>query len=84
MARRTIYGRHIISAGEIGSYTVCPEAWRLRTVQRVRRSDSPTASAGEKMHRDWAQTYEEAVYLSRSVRVMVLLIILTIIIYMLS
>ena len=84
MARQNIYGRFIISAGEVGSYTVCPEAWRRKRIQKVKRSDSESMTTGEQLHRAWAEGFDEAVYLSRAMRLVLLLIALSIVLYALS
>ena len=77
MARRTTDGKFILSAGEIGAYVVCPEAWRLTQVDRVKQKRSERSSTGEQLHKEWAETVDESFYLSRGVRIVVLLIILT-------
>ena len=84
MARQNIYGRFIISAGEVGSYTVCPEAWWLKCIQKVKRTDSQSMTTGEELHRAWAEGFDEAVYLSRGIRLVLLLIALSVILYALS
>ena len=35
MPRQNEYGKFILSAGEISTYEVCPEAWRLSHVQKA-------------------------------------------------
>lgn len=84
MARKTELGTYILSAGEIGAYTVCPEAWRLSTVERVKSQQSGNVEKGHELHRQWASTYDEALALSRRIRAVVLLLVLTIAVYLLS
>lgn len=81
MARKNAYGKYILSAGEIGAYTVCPEAWRLNQLDEVEAEVSPRAKAGNRLHQEWAEGYEEAAYLNRHFRLIILLILLAISIY---
>ena len=89
MARQTEYGKFILSAGEIGAYTVCPEAWRLANIERV-KADNGVADhqdrvqKGNKLHKEWAQNVDEAVYLTKHVRVVLLLLLLGIALFVLS
>ena len=76
MARLTTSGRHILSASEIGSYTVCPESWRLKEIERVKLRNSERFAQGEMMHEQWASTYGESVYLVRSMRIIIALVVL--------
>ena len=85
MARQNEYGKFIISAGEIGAYTVCPEAWRLSNVEGVRtRSSKDRIKKGNEMHREWAQKYDDAVYFGRHVKLIVFLLIATVAIFLMS
>lgn len=84
MARKTAYGRHILSAGEIGAYTVCPEAWRLKVVENHRPVQSGSVKTGEQLHQVWAKDLDEFVYLNRTGKLIVLLIILAVVIAMMS
>jgi hypothetical protein len=83
MARKLKDGRFILSAGEIGFYSVCPEAWRLRVVEGVTARGSEEEPLGRELHREWAHVLEEANDLRRYARCVVLLIMLAIGIYLL-
>ena len=74
MARRNEFGRYILSAGEIASYTVCPEAWRLKTIERVDPQLSENMAVGEQAHREWSSDLDEAMYFTRSVRLILVLL----------
>ncbi len=73
-------GKNIITAGEVASFVVCPEAWRLQQVARVRPAYTPSKQAsegsrqGKHLHKEWAKTLEEAQFLIRGVRLIVYLI----------
>ena len=76
MAKKTPYGSYILSAGEIGAYVVCPEAWKLSYVDRVKPEKSERAVRGEKLHQEWADNVSESFYLSRLSRLIIMLLTL--------
>lgn len=82
MARKTEYGKYIISAGEVGAYTVCPESWRLRVVEQVRASRENNSQAGRTAHADWAKAYEEVVYLGKKAHLVFVLLVTAAVIYL--
>ena len=84
MAYKNIYGKIILSAGEVGSYTTCPEAWRLEVVERIRPQSSVDAQKGEELHEKWASDLDEAMYFTRSIRLILFLIILALLFFLLS
>ena len=81
MAHRNGYGRYILSAGEIASYTVCPEAWRLREIQHVDSLYVDTIKKGKDLHHQWAAGVNEAMFLTWSVRLILLLITLVLLVF---
>lgn len=84
MARKNEYGKYILSAGEIGAYTVCPESWRLSNVKRVKSAhQKERIQAGNKLHQEWAQSYDDALYFKKHVRLVLLLLFVTLIIFLL-
>ena len=83
MVRKTEYGTFIISAGEVGAYTVCPEAWRLKTVERVEVIKTESIHRGRELHRQWAADYEEAEYLSYTVRLILGVLFIVVLTYLL-
>lgn len=84
MARKNEYGRFILSAGEIGAYTVCPEAWRLKSVARIKATTAPSVALGRELHREWASEIDEAAKLSRALKALALLIVAATIAYIMS
>ncbi len=72
----------ILSAGEIGAYTVCPEAWRLRRLHPPRQK-SAAAKEGLQRHEEWSRNLEEALYLAKSSRIISMLLLLAIVILLL-
>lgn len=83
MARKNEYGRYILSAGEIGAFTVCPESWRLRSVQKAKAIFDQRKNDGKALHKTWAKDYEDAVYLSYGARVALGLILLVVLVKLL-
>lgn len=81
MAHRNSYGRFILSAGEIASYTVCPEAWRLKEIQQVNSLYVDSIKKGKDLHHEWAADVHEAMFFTRSVRLILLLITLVILVF---
>lgn len=76
MAKRTEFGKHIISAGEIGAYTVCPEAWRLKVVSHQKPIKTGAVKTGVELHEAWAKDVDELAYLNKSGRIVAFLIVL--------
>lgn len=81
MAKKSSSGKFIISAGEVGSYTVCPEAWRLKALEGVERFTASSVAKGNELHRQWAKNYDEAAYLSRGLRLVLVMLLLATLIY---
>jgi hypothetical protein len=84
MVKKTEHGRHILSASEVGGYTVCPEAWRLSSIENVRIIREEQSIEGEELHDEWARDYSEAAYIAKSARVLIALLCATIIIFLLT
>ena len=84
MPRKSEYGKFIFSAGEIGEYVVCPEAWRLKMVQGIRSSVRENAKLGTELHQEWAEICDEAVFLTRGVKMAATLVIAAVVIYLLT
>ena len=74
MPRKNEYGKFIIPAGEVGSYTLCPESWRLSAVEKKIAKKEKSAKTGEKLHKTWAKTFEEAADLTLHLRVLLYLV----------
>jgi len=74
MARKSPSGRYILAAGEIGAFTVCPESWRLKYVERARTIRATTVDEGKLRHREWARDFEEASFLAHRVRLVIFLL----------
>ena len=82
MARKSETGKFIISAGEVGAYTVCPEAWRLKSVAKAQFVKNEQVDLGRQLHAEWAKNYEEALLLARGVRIIVALLVIAVVCYL--
>ena len=75
MARKNRDGRIILSAGEVGAYTVCPEAWRLKVLEKIKGPVALSVVAGQELHHEWANKFDESAYLFHRIRFVILLLI---------
>ena len=82
MARKSEYGKYIISAGEVGEYVVCPEAWRLKMVEGKKSFDREKSRLGAELHKQWAEDYDEAMFLTRGVKIIATLVIFAIVLFL--
>lgn len=78
MVHKNSYGKTILSAGEIGSYTTCPEAWRLETLSRTKPIHTENVLQGEELHKEWSSGVDEAMYFTRSIKLILVLTALAI------
>ena len=83
MPRKSKNGTFILAAGEIAHYTVCPEAWRLSAIENKDKLSDPSHQVGKELHKVWAQDYEDAIKISRGLRILIEFIILMILLTML-
>lgn len=82
MVRKSEFGRYSFSAGEIGEYVVCPEAWRLKFVEGRKSIRQEDAKLGAQLHQQWADLYDESIFFTRGVKIAATLIIGTIVFFM--
>lgn len=83
MAKRNRDGKFIITAGEVGVYTVCPEQWRLTVLEPERISADPDEARGRALHFDWANEVNEVVFLRRSAWLMAALVCVAVVLFLL-
>jgi hypothetical protein len=84
MARKNEYGRYILSAGEVGAFTVCPEAWRLKMIERASFSAPRSTVEGEILHQEWAAKHEEIHKLAQGFKLVFVLILTAVLMFMLK
>ena len=77
MARKNEFGKFIIASGEVGQYSVCPEAWRLKVVERIARNNEapPSIQTGNTLHESLARELDSSAYLLHGLRVAIALVI---------
>ena len=83
MPRKNQFGKYILSAGEISTYTVCPEAWRLAHIEQKDSNTDTKVSEGSKVHDQWSSDVQTAVSLARHKILIVILIGLLVVFYLL-
>jgi len=84
MARKNDYGKYILSAGEIASYTVCPEAWRLKTVEKANSIYIDNIKKGRELHEEWSADFDAAIYFTKGTKLILLLISMAILIFLVT
>lgn len=84
MPRKNKDGKFILAAGEIAHFTVCPEAWRLSVIEKKETLQDPSHSEGRELHRVWAKDYDESIFFSRSIRLIIEVILLLILVTLLK
>jgi CRISPR-associated protein Cas4 len=83
VARRNPDGTYTIAAGEVSVFSVCPQSWHLKWNQREADSITTSQSAlGQRLHKDWAQFFEESLKLSSWMKYLVILLCLMILVFM--
>ena len=71
----------ILSASEIGSFTVCAESWRLRRLARARRTEAESQKRGAALHQSWADSFDLSFSLRTWARILLWLILLGLVSY---
>lgn len=74
MATKGPEGQHIIAAGEVGAFSVCPQSWKLKWIDQAAPDSAPSVSLGQDLHRDWSSLFEESLLLTRWIRYLAVLL----------
>jgi CRISPR-associated protein Cas4 len=85
VARINPEGGYVIAAGEVGAFSVCPQAWYLSWNKSDGSSSTPPNSQsilGQTLHRDWAQFFEESLHLGTWVRYLAMLVCMMLVVFM--
>ena len=86
MARSNPEGGHIIAAGEVGSYSVCPQAWYLSYVKREKASRMGNVNTnsirGQDLHRDWSRFFEESLTFLTWFRYLAMLLCMMLVVFL--
>lgn len=83
MARPNPEGGYIIAAGEVGAFSVCPQAWYL-SYNTKKREQNPNAQSalGQALHQDWSRVFEESLTFAVWVRYLAVLVCLLLLVFM--
>ncbi len=81
MIGRTEDGNFIISAVEVESFVVCPEAWRLKSVEKTKVCSCIKSKQGTDLHQEWAERYGDAVDLLWRIRLVSCLLLIMILLF---
>ena len=83
MATRGPNGQHIIAAGEVGAFSVCPMSWKLKWIDKAHTKHESSVSLGQQLHRDWSVVFEESLILGRWIRILAVLITTAAVVFLL-
>jgi len=83
VATKAPNGEFIIAAGEVGAFSVCPQAWKLKWIDQVPPDRAPSVDLGQKLHTDWSVLFEESLTLSTWVRYLVVMITCAAVVFLL-
>jgi hypothetical protein len=75
MSRTDSDGNVIISAGEVATFVVCPEAWKLEIENVSARRNTSRSRRGRRLHATWSYNVDEAHSLLVGVRVLLYLLV---------
>lgn len=76
-------GRHIISAGEVGAFSVCPLSWKLKWVDKESSRVEPSVELGKELHQSWSSVFEESLLLGKWIRYLAVLLTSAAVIFLL-
>lgn len=76
-------GQHIIAAGEVGAFSVCPLSWKLKWIDKETGREASSVVLGQKLHSDWSVLFEESLLLGRWIRYLAVLIIAATVVFLL-
>lgn len=83
MATKGQNGRHIISAGEVGAFSVCPMSWKLKWIDKADARQETSVTLGQQLHKDWSVVFEESLILGRWIRILAVLITTAAVVFLL-
>jgi CRISPR-associated protein Cas4 len=82
VARPNPEGGYIIAAGEVGAFSVCPQAWHLSSVKgEAAREPTLESALGQALHRDWSKLFEESLTLGTWIRYLAVLTCLMLVVF---
>lgn len=77
-------GKHILGAGELGAFSVCPQSWKLKWVDKQGAAfASDDKALGKKLHSDWSRIFDESLELGQWIRYVAVLICTALLVFIL-
>lgn len=67
---------YILTAGEISTYSLCPEAWRLQYLKKVETLNNAKVEKARDLHKKWANDIRTANFFSFGTRMIFYLFVL--------
>ncbi len=83
MATKGPNGQHIIAAGEVGAFSVCPMSWKLKWIDKEVGKEASSVALGQQLHKDWSVVFEESLLLGRWIRYLAVLITTATVVFLL-
>ena len=83
MATLSPDGRHIIAAGEVGAFSVCPLSWKLKWVDKETSKVEASVELGKELHKSWASIFEESLLLNKWIRYLAVLVCTAAVVFLL-
>jgi len=74
----------ILSAGEISTFIVCQEAWRLEYIKKLKIQKTVKSTKGIELHNQWQKDYEDGIYFSWVSKFIIYLLLFTFFIYLIG
>jgi hypothetical protein len=72
--------KKVISAEELANYVVCPEAWRLKYLERGRKQQAQRKEDGRASRQEWFETQDLSAKLRSYAKIAYLLLVLLVIV----
>lgn len=83
MASKQPDGTFIIAAGEVGAYTVCPQSWKLKWIDREKGVPGGGEQLlGIELHKHWSQLFEESLLFGKWSRYLAALLCTAVILFL--
>ena len=72
--------KRVITAGDVATYVVCPEAWRLKYVGKQKSQRPPEQISGKELRKEWVQNQDLSAKLASYAKTAYLLLLALVII----
>jgi CRISPR-associated protein Cas4 len=75
----------VIAAGEVGAFSVCPQAWYLswnKSEGSAATTPNSQSILGQTLHRDWSRFFEESLHFGTWIRYLAMLTCMMLVVFM--